>query len=174
MIAVWVPDLLVLSFGRQNHANLPIMNVGYRVRPGMNSVHRSLVRSVLFVLRRVFVCPSFVVVRRVLVVLLVVCSSLFVSAVCSSIFGVRRAFFFLRCCSPPCVLRVCSSPCVLRCSLFVVCSSLRLLCFRCVFGVSCSSLFVLRSSLRVLHSFCLCLSFCVRRCVFCVFAFRYL
>ena len=72
------------------------MNVGYRVRPGMNSVHRSLVRSVLFVLRRVFVCPSFVVVRGVLVVLLVVCPSLFVcppSVLRSFVSAVRSSFF---------------------------------------------------------------------------------
>ena len=81
VIAIRVVYLLVLQLGRQGHAHRPIMNVGYRVRPGMNFVHRSCVRCVCFVLHRVS-C-----VRRssscvVCSVFLVVCSSLFVSAVC--------------------------------------------------------------------------------------------
>ena len=34
VIAVWVCICLVLSLGRQDQANVPTMDFGYRVRPG--------------------------------------------------------------------------------------------------------------------------------------------
>ena len=59
MIAIWVASLLVLPLRLQGDANRPIMNVGYRVHPGMNPVHRSFVRCVCLVLHWVScVCRS--------------------------------------------------------------------------------------------------------------------